>query len=74
MSISLNLQSSEAEQLPAETGFLHSPPVLTHLLDDPQEWSAFGRPVIDGAAQSEGHSARQPAKEGSLPCSPVLPH
>ncbi|QXZ11344.1 cation-translocating P-type ATPase [Comamonas sp. Y33R10-2] len=47
----------------AETGFLHSPPVLTHLLDDPQEWRSFGRPVIEGARQGSKALALEDATE-----------
>ena len=38
-------QPVAAEQVVADTGFLNAPQVHSHLLDDPQEWSSFGRPA-----------------------------
>ncbi|MEG0141492.1 MAG: cation-translocating P-type ATPase, partial [Comamonas sp.] len=52
-----NIQPTTAEQAVADTGFLNSPQTLTHLLDDPQEWSSFGRPA--------GQSSKAPISENA---------
>lgn len=52
-----NIQPPTAEHAVADTGFLNSPQTLTHLLDDPQEWSSFGRPA--------GQSSKAPISENT---------
>lgn len=49
MSQHTTVQPSAAEPAVADTGFLNVSQMHSHLLDDPQEWSSFGRPAGQGS-------------------------
>lgn len=57
MSQHTTVQPSAAERAVADTGFLNSSQMHSHLLDDPQEWSSFGRPA--------GQSSKAPISENA---------